>query len=316
LERIADLVRRNGATPGIQLMHSGGKARGRAPWEEQTYIEDQEVTDCDPADWYRMGPSGIALDGASSSGPKPREMSTDDIHRVQKAFIDAAVRADQVGYEVVEIHGAHGYLIHTFLSELTNQRQDEYGGSFNNRIRFLMEIVEGVRKVWPERKPIIVRLSLLDGTSWSMEDSIELVKRLGHAGVDVIDCSAGGLTSAVHPTGTGNAITTPTVYAYQAAAAGRIKRETGILTQAVGLIVHAHHAEAIIARGVADLVAVGREALFNPNWAIDAAHKLGADPDYSKLPHHQGYWLQRREARMEDFLPSTHDTEKVAPIPD
>jgi 2,4-dienoyl-CoA reductase-like NADH-dependent reductase (Old Yellow Enzyme family) len=221
LQRILGLVRQSGAIPGIQIMHPGGKARGRAPRAGQTYVEDHEVTDCDPADWYRMGPSGVPVDGAGS-GPSRREMILADITRVQRAFVDAAARADQAGYEVVEIHGTHGYLIHTFLSEHTNKRADRYGGSFANRIRFLVEIVEGVRGVWPDRKPVFVRLSAVDGTSWTIEDTIELALVLKARRVDLIDCSSGGITSIIktrpdqRPNG-------PSAYTHRAAYAGRIR---------------------------------------------------------------------------------------------
>ncbi|MGW0576361.1 NADH:flavin oxidoreductase/NADH oxidase [Streptomyces sp. NPDC002920] len=312
LTRIVDLVKRNGAAAGIQLMHAGAKAREHRPWEAFAALTDEEISDMEPHLWERLSPSGHALGTAAPGGPQPREMTLDDISEVQRAFVEGARRADACGYDVVELHAAHGYLIHTFLSEYTNKRTDQYGGSFENRCRFLIEIVEGVRRVWPENKPLFVRLSTLDGSSWSIDDTVALAKKLKAAGVDLIDCSMGGITKMVNLGGMGT--DRRGRYAYQAEYAGQIRREAEIMTQAVGLIVHAHHAEAIIERGIADTVAVGREMLYNPNWAIDAARKLGADPGYASLPERQKFWLHYREMGMEGFRPSTHDLESVPPV--
>ncbi len=304
LSRVVNLVKRNGSVPGIQLMHPGRKVMERRLWEAKGPLTADEMADFDPEEWDRMGPSAI-VQALAPEIPAPREMTLHDIETVIAAFVTAAVRADKAGYEVFNIHAAHGYLISIFLSEVTNHRTDQYGGSFENRIRFLCEIVEGIRAVIPESKPLIVRLSCIDGTeNWTMDDTIQLARVLKSLGVDMIDCSMGGITKDV---GTDRR----SAYGYQAWMAEAVRREAGIMTNAVGLIVHARHAEEIIASEQADTIAIAREAIWNPNWPIDAAHKLGADPEFLMLPERQRFWFHYRSLGMEGFLPSTHDSDDV-----
>lgn len=295
LERIVALVRANGAVPAIQLMHAGRKARtkrpvdGPGPLERSADIADWEA-------WDVIAPSAIAL---KEGLPPPREMSEGDIKAVIDAFVAGARRANRAGYEVVDIHGAHGYLIHQFLSELTNRRGDRWGGSFDNRIRFLTEIIEGVRAVWPSGKPVFLRLSCIDGAGWTMDDTIALATIVKRLGVDLIDCSSGGLVGSPIPTGT------PLGYGYQVPLAAEVRRRAAIATSAVGLIVHAEQAERIVADGAADLIMLARELIYNPNWPIDAAQKLGVDPHFAAQPAHIGLWLGKRASGSPGLKPST-----------
>jgi hypothetical protein len=207
-----------------------------------------------------VAPSAIAADERS---PVPRALERAEIAAVAQAFGKAAARAHTAGFDVVEIHGAHGFLIHEFLSPAANQRTDDYGGSERNRMRFAIEVVEAVRAHWPQDKPLFLRLSAEDDAGWGPEQSIALAKEVKPLGVDVIDCSSGGIL--------GKAPSVAPAYDYQVPYAERIRREAGVLTMAVGLIVHAQQAERILQDGRADLIALAREMLYNPNWAMDAA---------------------------------------------
>ena len=298
LKRIVQLIKHNGSIPGIQLIHPGRKVMERVPWDGKEPLTAEEMKDLDPGQWDRVAPS-VTPQSIAPNHPLPRAMTKADIRSSIDAFVSAASRADQAGYEVFELHAAHGYLIHLFLSEATNLRTDEYGGSFKNRIRFLQEIVEGVRGGIPQSKPLLVRLSCIDGSNWSIENTVALARILKSLGVDMIDCSMGGISRDV-------GMDRRSDYAYQAGLAATVRREAQIMTNAVGLIVHARHAEAIIAGGMADTVGIGREAIYNPHWPIDAAHKLGVDPEFSMLPKRQRFWLNYRNQGMDRFLPSTH----------
>jgi 2,4-dienoyl-CoA reductase-like NADH-dependent reductase (Old Yellow Enzyme family) len=287
--RLAALVRSSGAVPGIQLIHAGRKGRRNPPWVSNAPGP--------PADgWPVLGPSAIPvpLDGFSV----PTEMSAEDIRAAVNSFVNAARRADQAGYAVLELQAAHGYLIHTFLSPLSNRRTDRYGGSPENRFRFLVEIVDGIRAVWPSGKPLFVRLSCVDA-EWEIDQTVELVRVLQAHEVDVIDCSSGGLTGAPFR---GAA---EIGYGYQVPYAQQIRTRTGVRTMAVGHIVHAAQAQSIIRAGRADLVAVGRELLHNPNWPIDAARKLGVPDPYAHAEPRIAYWLAKRDAAFAGFAPST-----------
>jgi len=200
---------------------------------------------------------------------------------------------------MVEIHGAHGFLLHEFLSPAANLRDDEYGGSEANRMRFACEVAESVRANWPAGKPLFLRLSAEDDAGWGPGQSAELAKRVKPLGVDVIDCSSGGILGRA-PAGAAKP-----AYGYQVPYADRIRRDAGIMTMAVGLIVHAAQAERILQAGSADLVALAREMLYNPNWAMDAAQKLGLDPHFAMLPPPYRYWLDRRAATVPEVRPST-----------
>lgn len=309
LRRIVELMKSYGAVPGIQLIHPGRKVKERPPWdwsELGSQLTAEEMSDFSPEIWDRIAPSAVPQ-ALYPDVPVARAMSLDDIREAQDAFVAAAVRADQAGYEVIELHAAHGYLLHIFLSEATNQRTDHYGGSFENRIRFLCEIVERIRAEISAEKPFLVRLSSLDGSAWTIQDTVALSKQLKDLGVDMIDCSSGGIQKDV-------GMDRRSEYGYLSSLAATVRKEAGVMTNAVGLIVHAHHANQIIEEGRADTVSIAREAIYNPNWPIDAAHKLGLDPDFSLVPKNLGFWLKYRQRGMEGFLPSTHDIDRIPPI--
>ncbi|MBA4489603.1 NADH:flavin oxidoreductase/NADH oxidase [Paracoccus sp. S1E-3] len=288
LRRIADFIRANGASPAIQLGHSGRKGRVSRPWEGQAAL----TADCCPPDeWERWDVVSSSALPFSETSAMPRALELSEIPAAIDAWGAAAARADKAGFDAIELHGAHGYLLHQFLSPVANTRTDPYGGSEENRMRFFLEVVESVRANWPAGKPLFVRLSIEDEAGWGPEENIRLCRRLKPLGVDVIDCSTGGLTSAVPNFFRLNS------FGYQVPYAEQIRREADIMTMAVGLIIHADQAEEILQRRQADLVAIGREFLYNPNWGLDAAQKLGADPNYALSPPQAAHWLTKRARR-------------------
>jgi 2,4-dienoyl-CoA reductase-like NADH-dependent reductase (Old Yellow Enzyme family) len=296
LARIADFIKERGGTAGIQLGHAGRKGRTQRPWEGEKPLErTPDIPDWD--EWDVVAPSAIAY---GEDWPVPRALDRSEIPALVEAWGKAAARADRAGFDVLELHGAHGYLIHQFLSPEANLRDDDYGGSELNRMRFAIEVVECVRANWPKEKPLFVRLSIEDDAGWGPEQNVVLALILKSKGVDVIDCPSGGLSSRMPN------FYRLTKYGYQVSFAERIRAETGIMTMAVGLIIHGDQAEQILQQGQADLVGVGREILNNPNWPMDAAQKLGADPKYANVPHQFGYWLSKRAQRGFGCNPSTY----------
>jgi 2,4-dienoyl-CoA reductase-like NADH-dependent reductase (Old Yellow Enzyme family) len=301
LARVADFVHQCGAAVGIQLGHSGRKARIQRPWEGGRPLERAAGAEAGIEDWDAwelVAPSALPADEGT---PLPRALEREEIRAVAEAWGKAAARAHAAGFDVVEIHGAHGFLIHEFLSPLANQRTDEYGGSEEKRMRFALEVCECVRENWPPGKPLFLRLSAEDDAGWDPAQSVALAKLVKPMGVDVIDCSSGGIlgkppAGALKP-----------AYGYQVPYAERIKKEAGIKTMAVGLIVHAEQAERILREGRSDLVALAREMLYNPNWAMDAAQKLGFDAEFALAPPPYRYWLARRAATVPEVRPSTFD---------
>jgi len=294
LRRIADFVHACGAAIGIQLGHSGRKARIARPWEGgKPLARSPAIDDWDA--WELIAPSALPADAGS---PVPRALAKNEIRGIAQAWGGATARAHAAGFDVVEIHGAHGFLIHEFLNPQANQRTDEYGGSLENRMRFAIEVSECVRASWPQQKPLFMRLSVDDGAGWNPDSSVALARVLTTKGVDVIDCSGGGILPGAVPGA-------PLGYGYQVPYAEKLKREAGIMSMAVGLIVRAEQAEQILERGQADLVALAREMLYNPNWAMDAAQKLGLDPEFTSVPPPMAYWLERRRATAKGVVPST-----------
>ncbi|MEL0113602.1 MAG: NADH:flavin oxidoreductase/NADH oxidase, partial [Rickettsiales bacterium] len=297
-KRLADFIRAHDSVPAIQLGHSGRKARRFRPWEGGAPLTSPPEGCDDWEDWELVAPS--ALPGGDSD-PEPRALSNDEVKSLVRMWGEAARRADEAGFEVLEIHAAHGYLIHQFLSPHANRRNDEYGGSDLNRMRFAMEVTAAVRANWPDRKPLFMRLSVEDNAGWGPNESVALAKQVGPLGVDVIDCSSGGMMGS------------PVVgadmrpgYNYQVPYAEKLKAESGVMSMAVGLIVHADQAEEILQKGQADLVALAREILYNPNWPMDAARKLGVDAEFKSVPAQQAYWLAKRESSIKDMTPSTY----------
>lgn len=264
LKRINDEIKKYGAVPGIQLAHAGRKASAALPWEGGASLAN------DKGGWETFGPTDQAF---GFDLPKaPTALDEAGIKKIVTAFRDAASRALKAGYEWLEIHAAHGYLLHSFLSPLTNTRNDPYGGSFDNRLRFLLEVIAAVQETWPKDKPLTVRISASDWKEGGLtiEDSIKIAEKLKEAGIDLVDCSSGGVIGdAKIAVGAG----------YQLPFADRIRNEADIMTAAVGMITEAMQADQIIRNGQADMVYLGRELLRNPYWALDAAktvHKKDA----------------------------------------
>ena len=255
--RIVDFVHGQGATAGMQLAHAGRKASTRPPFEGRGPVPVEE------GGWEAVGPSAVAFPGLA----EPRELTVAEIDQVVEDFARAAQRALEAGFDLLEIHAAHGYLMHQFLSPLSNQRQDEYGGSFDNRARLVLRVVDAVRSVVPDSMPLLVRLSATDWVEdgWTADDSVALARLLREAGVDLVDVSSGGNEPADIPVGPG----------YQVTFARRIREEAGVPTGAVGLITEPKQAEDIIADGAADVVLLARAMLRDPHWALRAAHELG-----------------------------------------
>jgi 2,4-dienoyl-CoA reductase-like NADH-dependent reductase (Old Yellow Enzyme family) len=260
LGRITQFIVEQGAVSGVQLAHAGRKASVDVPWRGGRALDESE------GGWRPIyAPSAEAF---SSRTPVPQEMSHADIERVIGDFLRAAERALAAGFRLLELHAAHGYLLHEFLSPLSNKRSDEYGGSFENRIRLTLETVDAVRRVWPDELPLLVRLSATDWTEggWDIEQSVALARMLHARGVDLIDASSGGnVHGAKIPVGPG----------YQVEFAERIRRDAGVPTGAVGMITDPHQADEIIRSGKADVVILARQLLRDPYWPLRAARELG-----------------------------------------
>lgn len=275
LAQIAKFVESQGAVAGIQIAHAGRKASCDVPWKGGAPLTKEQGA------WEVVGPSAIPFDEGS---PVPRESSGRDIETIIEAFVAAAKRSVEAGYRVIEIHSAHGYLLHSFLSPLSNKRTDQYGGSLENRMRLLLEVTEAVRGAMPNGLPLFVRISATDWVDggWDIEQSVELAKELKKRGVDLIDCSSGALVPVAKiPVGKG----------YQVPFAARIRHETHLRTAAVGLITEPLQANEIITRCDADLVLIGRELLRDPHWAHRAYAELNEDPHW---PTPYGYAVRRR----------------------
>ncbi|MDI3403831.1 NADH:flavin oxidoreductase/NADH oxidase [Streptomyces cavernicola] len=263
LRRITDFLKARGSVPGIQIAHAGRKASTDRPW-----VNRGGPVGPDEHGWQPLGPSPVPF---RDDHPVPTELTVDQIQEIVGQFADAARRALAAGFEVVEVHGAHGYLIHEFLSPHSNKRTDAYGGSYENRTRFALEVVDAVRAVWPEDKPLFFRISAtdwLDEGGWTADDTVRFARELKEHGVDLLDVSSGANVSDVKiPVGPG----------YQVPFAARVKNETHLPVAAVGLITEPQQAEKVLANGEADAVLLGRELLRNPSWALHAARELDAD---------------------------------------
>jgi 2,4-dienoyl-CoA reductase-like NADH-dependent reductase (Old Yellow Enzyme family) len=259
LARITHFIREQGAVPGIQIAHAGRKASTRVPWKGGAAVHESD------GGWQTVAPSPLAF---RPGDPAPHELTQSEIRAIVEAFAAAALRAVAAGFQVVEIHAAHGYLIDEFLSPLANHRTDEYGGTREGRMRFAMEVAAAVRGAWPDSLPLFMRISATDWVDegWQIDDSVELARRLAPLGVDLFDCSSGGVVpDAKIPIGP----------AYQTPFAARIRSETGILTGAVGMITDAQQADAIVRAGQADMVLLARAFLRDPYWPLHAAKVLG-----------------------------------------
>jgi 2,4-dienoyl-CoA reductase-like NADH-dependent reductase (Old Yellow Enzyme family) len=293
LARIAEFLHAQGAAAGIQLSHAGGKASSRRPWEGGGAVTaENALPGEDP--WPTVSASDVPT---VPDAPAPHPLSVEELADIRAAFVAAARRSLTAGFDVIELHAAHGYLLHQFLSPLTNRRTDTYGGSLEGRMRFPLEVAEAVRAVWPADKPLFVRVSAVDGSRQgiTIEDTVAFARELKALGVDVIDVSGGGIGGGwEHPLG----------YGYQVPFAARIRKEADIATMAVGLVVDPRQAEAIVADGSADLVALARQAQDDPNFAVHAARELTGG-SYDTYPIQAGPRLGSRERVFEKLGPWT-----------
>ncbi|HZT73009.1 MAG TPA: NADH:flavin oxidoreductase/NADH oxidase [Terriglobales bacterium] len=264
LARIVRFIHGQGALAGIQLAHAGRKASTRRPWDGRGMVPPEE------GGWQPVAPSAVPF---APGDPPPAALSAGGIAAIVEAFAAAARRARSAGFDVIEIHGAHGYLLHEFLSPLANRRQDAYGGSFEGRTRMLQETVAAIRREWPEQQPLFVRISTTDWAQggWEVEDSVALARQLAAWGVDIVDCSSGGIVPLEDPASR----TIPAGPGYQTEFAARLRREAGVATAAVGMITSPAQADHIIRSGQADLVVLAREELRDPYFPLRAARELG-----------------------------------------
>jgi 2,4-dienoyl-CoA reductase-like NADH-dependent reductase (Old Yellow Enzyme family) len=294
LARIAALYRAHGGAPGIQLAHAGRKASAARPWDGAGPLAKQQ-----PAlAWQAVAPSAIPY---QDGWPAPRALEEAEIDAVVDAFAAAARRAVRAGFDLIEIHGAHGYLIHSFLSPLSNRRKDAYGGDLAGRMRLALRVAEAVRAAVPPERPLFYRASSVDGAEGGLtiEDTTALARELKARGIDVIDCSSGGIAGSPVLSG---AAPKP---GYQVPYAAAIRKGAGIATMAVGLIVDPRQAEAIVAGGHADLVALAREMIAEPTFVHRCARELGLANPHRVLPQSYSFYLERRRmAPLEEVVPS------------
>ena len=272
LARIAEFLKANGAAAGIQLAHAGRKGSTRRPWDGGAELGADDTVKGEPP-WETIAPSAIPF---ADNYPKPRAMTSADMGAVIVAFREAARRADAAGFDVAEVHAAHGYLLHEFLSPLSNHRTDRYGGDLSGRMKFPLEVIETVRAVWPSSKPLFLRVSATDHVEGglTLEDTVEFAKAAKALGVDLVDCSSGGNTPTPPKLRPG----------YQVPFAQAVRAGAEVATMAVGLILKARLAEDILSEGKADLIALARPALDDPNFAIHASALLAGKPHYDLAP--------------------------------
>ena len=289
--RLTEMIRSHGAVPAMQLGHAGRQASCHHPDRNFEPLTDADAKDGSPP-WQGVTPS------APNQVPRhypPKVMDLDDIRANLESWREAAQRSADAGFDIIEIHGAHGYLIHQFLSPISNLRNDAYGGDRAGRMRFALEVAESVRSAWPADKPLSFRVSALDGEGgqWSLEDTVALSAELKDRGVDLIDCSSGGIY------GESEMPVVPYTAEVRAALAERVRREAGIMSIAVGGITEPQQAEEILQSGKADLVALAREFLWNGDWAAHAAKALGAPDPYGQMPYEYAFRLRGREKQNE-----------------
>lgn len=282
-KRIVDFIKELGAIPAMQLGHSGGRGSELGPMDGRAALAH---TGGDA--WQSISASAVPV---REGYPVPREMTSKDIQDVIEAFVQSTRRSREAGFEIMEVHGAHGYLIHQFLSPVINKRTDAYGGDLKGRMRFALEVTEAVRGEWPDDKPLFYRASCVDGKGgiWDMDDTVVLAKELQALGVDLFDCSSGGIT------GTSDMPLVKRVPGYHLPFARRIKAETGMLTMAPGMITDARQAEECLRRGDVDLICMARQLMMDADWPVHAARDL-ALPDYlDLLPEDFAFRLKSRE---------------------
>ena len=291
LAPIASFLAAEGAVPGAQLGHAGRKASEKRPWDGETPVDEADAAAGEPP-WTASGPSPIPY---ADGWPTPHEMTEADIAEVIAAFGEAARRAAEAGFKVIEVYAAHGFLAHQFLSPIANQRTDRWGGDAANRRRFAVEVAEAIRRNWPDDLPLAFRLSATDWVDGGIEieDTVETARALRAVGVDMIDVSTGGVGGKDRPR---RMTLAP---GFQAPFAAEVKRRAGIASMAVGFLWDAQQCEDLIASGDVDMVALARELLDDPNWALHAAAALGADEARAKWPVEAGWWLKKRDRLIE-----------------
>ncbi|MGO6696301.1 NADH:flavin oxidoreductase/NADH oxidase [Rhizobium johnstonii] len=298
LRRLVDFLHANGTVAACQLHHAGPKSARQRPWEGLGPLGEREAAAGEPP-WQPVSSTG---DRSVPGWHQPRGLTVDGIKRLVEAYGAAARRSDKAGFDVLDVHAAHGYLLHSFLSPVANRREDEYGGDLQGRMRIVLEIAETLRADWPSGKPIFFRISSVDwrkdldtrSDGWTIEDSVVLARELGARGVDLIDCSSGGIraeNSLMDYAKQRRKLTK----GHQVPYAEQIRREAAVPTMAVGVILDGLQAESILQAGQADLIAVGREFLTDPHWGLHAAQQLGVDPGWSLWPPSYGWWLSLRE---------------------
>ncbi len=296
--RITDYIKEQGAVPAMQMGHAGRKASCKSPWDGFAPLTDDDAIKGKPP-FRGISSSPVPTEEGAHI---PIELDKDGIARVMKVWQDAAQRTLDAGFDICEIHCAHGYLVQQFMSPLVNQRTDGYGGDLEGRMRFGFELVEAVRKVWPDDKPLFLRISCVDGAGghWDINDTVAFCKGVKERGIDVIDCSSGGINGPL------TLAIVPRVPGYQVPFAEQVRREVGIMTQAVGLITEAEQAEGILQSGQADLIASAREMMWDPYWPAHAAKDLGVEDYMSYLPKNYAWWLERREEVRRKY-PTGHE---------
>ena len=301
-QKIASFIKKTGSVPAIQLAHSGRKGSAKQPWKGGTPLEINNK-EKDEAPWNTIAPSAIAV---SEGWQTPAEMTAEDIKNLINDYVNAAKRSILAGFQIIEIHAAHGYLLHSFLSPVSNKRNDMYGGSYNARIKLLCDIIIAIRNNISEKFPIFCRISAIDGlkNGWSIQDSVKLSDTLKNVGVDVIDCSSGGIIGrprfAVNEEGEPLKKNTDRGLGFQVPLASEIKRNVSIKTMAVGVIVNPYQAEEILKTGQADLIAMGRELMYNPFWPLHASQELNVDPKFEMWPD-QYRWAVNRRSNIVKF---------------
>ena len=298
LRPIVEFIESMGCVPGIQLAHAGRKASTRAPFVEKggSPLNAEDAARGDHP-WQAVAPSALPV---ADGWPLPLELGLEDLAGIKAAFVDATQRALEVGFKVIELHMAHGYLLHSFLSPLANQRGDDYGGDIEARMRFPLEVAAAVRAAMPDEAPLFVRISAVDGREdgWSLDDSVLLCERMSRLGVDVVDCSSGGIGGAprFRCDDSGKPLTSDSARTpgFQVPFARRMREQTDIKSMAVGVIIDPQQAEDILQSGGADLVALGREIMYDPFWPLHAAAALGVDPEFSMWPEQYAWAVDRR----------------------
>ncbi|MEX0280314.1 MAG: NADH:flavin oxidoreductase/NADH oxidase [Arenibacterium sp.] len=288
LRAVADFLKREGAVAGLQISHAGRKASERRPWHGETPVDSEDENERRESPWTAIAPSALPY---ADGWPTPEEMGEADIERVIDSFGQAARRAALAGFEMLEIYAAHGFLVHQFLSPLTNKREDDWGGSAENRLRFAVEVAKSVRAHWPEHLPLAFRLSATDWIDGGLEieDTVEIASALRDVGVDMIDCSSGGIGGKDRP----RRMTIS--QGFQVPFAHEIRKSCDMSSMAVGFLWDPEVCEKIIQDGEADMIALAREVLDDPNWPLHARAMLGADQNHAAWPIEAGWWLMKRD---------------------